>query len=43
MFWNTFIRILDFDICCIKRYVITLELLEYSWVYFDENWLNVFG
>ena len=23
---------------CIKINVITLELLEYSWVYFDEYW-----
>ena len=32
------IRIVILICVCIKRNVITLELLEYSWVYFNEYW-----
>ena len=34
MYWNVVILIC----VCIKSNVITLELLEYSWVYFDKYW-----
>ena len=38
VFGITCIRIVILIYVCIKRNVITLELLEYSWVYFDEYW-----
>ena len=38
VFGITCIRIVILICVCIKRNVITLELLEYSWVYFGEYW-----
>ena len=38
VFGITCIRIVILICVCIKSFVITLELLEYSWVYFDECW-----
>ena len=38
VFGITCIRIVILICVCIKSFVITLELLEYSCVYFDECW-----
>ena len=41
VFGITCIRIVILICVCIKSFVITLKLLEYSWVYFDECWFMV--
>ena len=38
VFGITCIRIVILICVCIKRNVMTLELLEYNWVYFVECW-----